>query len=222
MIRRRRLLALGALLAVSARAPLLAGQPAPPPRLLAFGDSLTAGGGLAPDEGLVPVLSAWLAAHGSPARLINAGRGGDTTADGRRRIADALRQGADAVMVELGGNDMLGGLDPAAAERNLDAILTQAGAGGRPVLLVGIQAPPGDPAWRQGWAEMWPRVARRHGALLWADLYAPLAALPAAQQGRMLQADGIHASAEGVRVIVEALGPTVRQLLSRLDDGAAR
>ena len=203
----------------SAAALALAGGPVsarPLPRILAFGDSLTAGYGLAAGEGLVPVLSDWLADHGQPARIVNGGLSGETTYGGRVRIGWSLRRGADAVMVELGGNDMLAGFPPAQAEANLDAILTRAGAGGRPVLLVGIRSPARDRATQQEWAAIWPRLARRHGTLLWPDLYAPIAALAPVRRGAMLQADGLHPSAAGVRLIVQALGPSVLALIARL------
>lgn len=110
------------------------------PRILCFGDSLTAGYGLAPGEGLVPQLSDWLTLNGHPARLIDGGLSGDTTYGGRVRIKLSMRRHhPDAVIVALGGNDMLRGWQAAQAEENLDAILTAAGrrrkaaaAGGHP------------------------------------------------------------------------------------------
>lgn len=214
MIARRGLMIGAAAAAALTLRPLNAGPVATrPPRLLAFGDSLTAGFGLPSDQGLVPVLSRWLADNGRSAKLVNAGLSGDTTYGGRIRIGWSILRGADAIMVELGGNDMLTGIPVSKSEANLDAILTRATANGRPVLLVGIQAPPGDPEWRQEWADMWPRLADRHGVLLWSDLYAPISALPHHQRVSMLQSDGTHPSAAGVRLIVDALGPKVRDLL---------
>ncbi|MDP5307493.1 arylesterase [Paracoccus spongiarum] len=212
-IARRDVLMLGAMAAL---APCGAGAALPaPPRLLAFGDSLTAGYGLAPDEGLVPVLSGWLAARGHPVRLLNAGLSGDSTYGGRVRIGWSLLRRPDAAIVALGGNDMLMGLAPEQAEANLDAILARATAGGRPVLLVGVRAP--DPARQPGWAAIWPRLAERHGTLLWPDLFAPLAALAPDRLAQALQPDGVHPTASGVRIIVEGLGPLVLRLLDRLD-----
>lgn len=189
------------------------------PRIVAFGDSLTEGYGLPKSDGLVPVLQGWLAARGTPARIINHGLSGDTTYGGRIRIHWALRGGADAVMVQLGGNDMLLGWSAAQAEANLDAILATAGAENRPLLLVGIHAPGRRQAWRQQWVAIWPRLARRHGALLLPDLYAPLAAIPADERAPFLQADGIHPSAKGVGLLVDHLGPQVQALIARV--GAA-
>lgn len=222
---RRHALILGAALALPAgrRAARAEGAPARPaalPRLLAFGDSLTAGFGLPPHQGLVPRLGAWLAAAGQPADILNGGLSGETTEGGLTRIGWALLRGPDAVMVELGGNDMLIGVSPKRAEANLDRILTRAGAGGRPLLLVGVQAPARlDTA---AWAAIWPRLAARHDALLVPDLYAPIAALPPEDRSRMLQPDGVHPSEPGVRLIVEALGPEVLRLLGRATPDAAR
>lgn len=216
MIGRREMIALAAL--------TLAAGPVPartPARILAFGDSLTAGYGLKPDAGLVPVLTRWLAENGRPVQVVNGGLSGDTTYGGRVRIGWSLLRGADAVIVELGGNDMLIGIPPENTEANLDAILTHATSGGRPVLLVGVPSPAKDDAERLAWAAIWPRLAERHGALLWPDLYAPIAALPPQKRTAMLQSDGVHPSAEGVRLIVEALGPSVLNLIAQLPSSAA-
>lgn len=186
------------------------------PRILCFGDSLTAGFGLGRTEGLVPQLSSWLATAGRPADLIDAGLSGDTTYGGRVRIEVSMRRHRpDAVMVELGGNDMLRRWQPADAEANLDAILQTAGSGGRPLLLVGIHAPAGQPEWRRAWSQIWPRLAERHGALLLQDLYAPLAQVPAPDRAPLLLRDGVHPSAQGVSLIVQHLGPVAAQLVER-------
>lgn len=186
-----------------------------PPRVLCFGDSVTAGYGLPQGQGLVPQLSDWLEAHSHPARLIDAGASGDTTEDGRKRIGPALRQHhPDAVMVELGGNDMLQDWPPEQAEENLDAILTAAGQGGRPLLLVGVEDPGRDPESRAAWAAIWPRLALRHDALVLPNLYAPLVAMPRDQQAGLLL-DGVHPSAKGVQLMVNHLGPVAAQLVRR-------
>lgn len=188
----------------------------PVPSLLCFGDSLMAGYGLGRTQGLVPRLAGWLADRGYPARLIAGGLSGDTTYGGRVRIRPSLRRHRpDAVMVELGGNDMLRGWSADQAEANLDRILATAVQGGRPLLLVGIHAPGGDAAWRRAWAGIWPRLAARHHALLLPDLYAPLAAVPPARRGPLLLRDGVHPSARGVRLIVDHLGPIAAELVRR-------
>lgn len=210
MIGRRAVLAGAAAMAV-------AGAGRPRPRVLAFGNSLFAGYGLAPGEGMVPQLQGWLDRDNTPATVVAAALSGDTTYGGRVRIGLSLRRHSpDAVIVELGGNDMLLGWTAARAEANLDAILTRAGAGGRPLLLVGLSPVPGDPAWRDGWRAIWPRLARRHGAVLLPDLYAPIAAMPRSDHRGFLLADGVHPNAAGVRLMAAALGPAVRDMLARL------
>lgn len=216
---RRRVLA-GGLAATAVCALGLPTQAQTGPRLLAFGDSLTAGYGLPSGKGLVPGLRDYLARAGKPGTVINAGLSGDTTYGGRIRIGLSLRRhGPDAVMVELGGNDMLRRWTADRAEQNLDIILSRAGAGGRPVLLVGLHAPGGDADWRRSWAEMWPHVAKRHGAALLPDLYAPLAAIPRTGRAGYLQRDGVHPSARGVQLLVGHLGPSVVDLLRAVPGG---
>lgn len=182
------------------------------PRIVAFGDSLTQGYGLSPQQGLVPVLRQWLSDRETPARIVNHGLSGDTTYGGRVRIHWALRNGADAVIVELGGNDMLLGWPAARAEANLDAILTVATRNARPVLLVGIDTPDAGEEWRA----IWPRLARRHGTLLLPDLYAPLAQVPPDQRAPYLLQDNVHPSAKGVELLVDHLGPQVQALIAQV------
>lgn len=186
-------------------------------RLLAFGDSLTQGYGLKPRDGLVPQLQDWLRARGHDVVVLNGGLSGDTTAGGRVRIGYSLaRQKPDAVIVELGGNDMIAGLGWKGAEDNLDSILSQAGKGETPLLLVGIANPRASGGDQLGWAAIWPRLAQKHDTLLYADLYAPLVARPQSEWAQLLQADGVHASAAGVRLIVAGLGPSTEALLAQV------
>ncbi|WP_246449256.1 arylesterase [Paracoccus amoyensis] len=187
-----------------------------PTRLLIFGDSLTEGYGLRPGDGLVPRLQDYLDAHNRPTVVLNGGLSGDSTYGGRVRIGWSLtRHRPDAVVIELGGNDMLMGWDVRAAETNLDVILQDARAGGRPVLLVGVHPVDGDAKWRQSWIDLWPRLAERHGALLLPDLYAPLTFAPKDRQRDLVLADGIHPSAKGVELMVQVLGPAVIALLDQ-------
>ncbi len=189
---------------------------AQPLRIVMFGDSLTEGYGLPPEQGLVPVLQDWLAERGYEVELINHGLSGDTTFGGRVRIDWALRGGADAVVVELGANDMMMGLPAERAESNLDVILREAGKHG-PVLLVGIDAPGRiAPERRSAWRAIWPRLAIRNDALLLPDLYAPLHRLKGRARRDAAQSDGLHPSAEGVRRIVEMLGPEMIKLVQEV------
>lgn len=191
---------------------------AEPLTVVALGDSLTAGYGLAPEEGLVPQLQAWLTAEGREVTVLNAGVSGDTTAGGLSRLDWSLTPETDALIVTLGGNDMLRGLPPAEARANLDAILTGAGARGLPVLLVGMEAPGNyGPDYKAEFDAIYPELATQHGALLVPSFFGPLMAEggdPAAISG-LMQADGIHPNAEGVRQIVAGLGPAVLELLDR-------
>lgn len=191
---------------------------AEPLTVVALGDSLTAGYGLAPEEGLVPQLQAWLVAEGREVAVVNAGVSGDTTAGGLSRLDWSLTPETDALIVTLGGNDMLRGLPPAEARANLDAILTGAGARGLPVLLVGMEAPGNyGPDYKTEFDAIYPDLAAKYGALLMPSFFGPLlvdGGDPAAIGG-LMQADGIHPNAEGVRQIVAGLGPKVLELLDR-------
>lgn len=211
-LNRRYLLAMGAALAATGPA-----RAQPVPRLMCFGDSLTAGYGLPREQGLVPQLSTYLHNAGHPAQLINAGISGDTTYGGRVRIGLSIRRHApDAIIVELGGNDMLRKFDPVKSGQNLDAILTTATQERRPVLLVGIHAPAGEANWRNAWSQLWPALANRHQTLLLQDLYAPLAEVAPDQRASLLQNDGVHPSALGIQRIIQHLGPAAVQLLTKL------
>ncbi|RCW88112.1 arylesterase [Paracoccus lutimaris] len=195
---------------------LMAATPAwaEPLRILAFGDSLTEGYGLPPRDGLVPQLQNWLTARGHDVLVLNGGLSGDTTAGGRVRIGYSIaRNRPDAVIVELGGNDLLMGFSPAMVEDNLQSILTQAGQGDKPLLLVGIASPRISPELQRDWAAIWPRLAERHDTLLMENLYQPLIARPD-ELPELLQQDGLHASAKGVALIVESLGPKVEALIA--------
>jgi acyl-CoA thioesterase-1 len=191
---------------------------------VALGDSLTAGYGLAdPSQGMVPVLEGWLKAKGADVVVQNAGVSGDTTAGGLSRIGWALGPEADALIVTLGGNDMLRGIDPAAARANLDGILKEAGARGLPVLLVGMPAPGNyGPEYKAAFDAMYPELALQYGAVLAPDFFAGLltaGANPAdpASLAAYMQPDGIHPNPEGVRLIVEGLGPKVEELLTHVE-----
>ncbi|WP_304616398.1 arylesterase [Paracoccus sp. (in: a-proteobacteria)] len=199
---------------------MLAASPvaAEPLVLTALGDSLTQGYGLPQDEGFVPVLQDWLTDRGHDVTVINAGVSGDTTAGGAARIDWTLAEAPDAMIVALGGNDLLRGIDPAASRANLDAILTATGAAGVPVLLAGLPAPGNyGPDFRRDFEAMYVDLAQEHDAILVPDFLGPLG--EKATQGLsiadLMQDDRIHPNAEGVRQIVAAIGPEVERLLDR-------
>ncbi len=189
---------------------------ADPVTLLAFGDSLTQGYGLAEDDGFVPQLEAWLNAHGAEVRVINGGVSGDTTAGGAARIGWSLVPEVDAVLVALGGNDMLRGIAPDATRANLDAILTEIQAHNLPVLLVGMEAPGNfGPDYKEAFDAIYPQLADKFMVDLYPQFMAGLVALGDRQRvvRDYLQADAIHPNAQGVALIVEAMGPSVLQLI---------
>ena len=191
--------------------------------MLALGDSLTAGYGLAADQGFVAVLNRWLDANGVAAEVINAGVSGDTTAGGRARLGWSLTGEVDAAIVALGGNDLLRGVPPASSRENLDAILTALNERDLPALLVGIEAPGNyGPAYKAAFDGMYVDLAAEHGALLEPHFLGPLVADldVGAARARYMQADGIHPNAAGVAIIVEALGPRVAELVARIGSGS--
>lgn len=189
-----------------------------PLEIVALGDSLTAGYGLPQGEGFVPQLQKWLDAQGARVRVTNAGVSGDTTAGGLARLDWALTPGADALIVALGGNDLLRGLPPQSARENLDRILARAEARGLPVLLIGLTAPGNYGAdYKAAFDGMWTDLAARHGALLLPDFLAPLLAMDARARATagVVQADNLHPTARGVGMLVDHVGPSVLALIAR-------
>jgi acyl-CoA thioesterase-1 len=178
-------------------------------RLLVLGDSLAAGYGLAHADGFEARLGAALAARGHQVALLDCAVSGDTTAGGRARLDWALGDGADAAIVELGGNDGLRGIDPRATEDNLAAILDALRARRIPVLLTGMLAPPNlGPEYGAAFRAAFARLGARPGVIFDPFFLEGVAGDPA-----LNQADGIHPNPEGVRRIVARLLPLVERLL---------
>ncbi len=190
---------------------------AEPVTVVALGDSLTAGYGLPPEQGLVPQLQGWLTAAGAEVTVVNAGVSGDTTAGGLSRLDWSLTPETDALMVTLGGNDMLRGLPPEEARANISAILAGAKAKGLPVLLVGMQAPGNYGAeYKAAFDAIYPELAAEFGATLYPFFFQGMTegdADPALLRPFM-QEDGIHPNAEGVARIVADLGPAVQAFVA--------
>jgi acyl-CoA thioesterase-1 len=208
--------ALNLLAAVVIATPALA----EPVTVVALGDSLTAGYGLEPFEGLVQQLQAWLTAQGQDVVILNAGVSGDTTAGGLARLEWSLTPQTDALIVALGGNDMLRGLPPSEARANLEEILQKAQSRNLPVLLVGLPAPGNyGPDYKAEFDALYPDLAAQYGALLVPNLFAPLVGDDPAAAAGFFQPDGIHPNGEGVTVIVEGLGPKVLELMERISEG---
>ncbi|MGR3628179.1 MAG: arylesterase [Sulfitobacter sp.] len=191
--------------------------------IAALGDSLTQGYGLPAEEGFVPQLQAWLDAEGVEAKIVNAGVSGDTTAGGRARVDWTLTPEVDAMIVTLGGNDMLRGLDPAQARGNIDDILAAAKRAEVEVLLVGMSAPGNYGAgYKAEFEALYPDLAEAHGTQFYPDFFTGLLAEEKGAASarsetiqRYFQGDGIHPNAEGVALIVEDIGPAVAKLAAQ-------
>jgi acyl-CoA thioesterase-1 len=191
--------------------PAQAGEPV---TVLALGDSLTQGYGLPQEDGLVPQLRRWLDERDIAAEIVNGGVSGDTTAGGAARVGWSLGGDVDAMIVALGGNDLLRGIDPAVSRANLETILTEAEARDVEVLLVGMRAPGNYGAgFKAAFDAMYPELAEAHGTLYAPDFFAGLGAGDPAALRRFFQDDGIHPNAMGVARIVSALGPHVAELI---------
>ncbi len=192
---------------------------AAPLEIVALGDSLTAGYGLPDGEGFVPQLQRWLDANDADVRIVNAGVSGDTTAGGLARLDWALSDETRAMIVALGGNDLLRGLDPATSRANLDAILGRvAGDRDLPVLLIGLTAPGNYGAdYKTAFDGMYVDLSAGYDTLMEPNFLGPLLADAdlATARKRYLQSDGIHPNREGVTLIVEAFGPRVVELADR-------
>ena len=193
---------------------------AEPITIAALGDSLTQGYGLPANQGFVPQLSDWLADQGADVQMINAGVSGDTTAGGLSRIAWTLTDDVDALIVALGGNDLLRGIDPAVSRANLEGILKVADESNLPVLLVGMDAPANYGAdFEQAFDAMYPELAESFDALYHPNFLGALASQEdrAATLRDFMQRDGIHPNAAGVALIVQDLGPQVLALTERAE-----
>lgn len=202
-----------ALLLLSQASPLRAATT--PRTILAFGDSLTAGYQLRPGEGFAPQLEKALRAKGRNVTVINGGVSGDTTAQGRARIAWGLagmKVKPDLVIVELGANDMLRGQSPATAKANLDAIVKDFRKRGVRVILAGMLAQPNlGPAYAREFNALYPALARANSVALYPFFMDGVATAPGMQL-----ADGLHPTPKGVKVIVSRMLPLVTRELAAL------
>lgn len=187
----------------------LSASEAAPLRILALGDSLTHGYGLAADETFPVQLERALQREGHRVQVLNGGNSGDTTAAGLARLDWALADRPDLAIVELGANDGLRGIDPAETYRNLDAILDRLKAEGVAVLLTGMLAPRNlGSDYAQAFDAVFPRLAEAHGVAFY-----PFFLDGVAMQPELNQADGIHPNAAGVALLVERILPSVVQLI---------
>ena len=190
--------------------------------IAALGDSLTQGYGLMQADGFVPQLDAWLAGQGLDVKLVNAGVSGDTTAGGLARVGWTLTPDVDAMIVALGGNDLLRGLSPEQARSNIEGILQAADAAGVEVLLIGVEAPGNfGPDYKKQFDAIYPELAGEYGAGYLESFFAGLVEegerADPAQLREWFQADGIHPNPEGVKRIVSAVGPLVIELVQNVE-----
>jgi acyl-CoA thioesterase I len=186
---------------------LVAAAPAgaEPLRILAFGDSLTAGFGLGPGEGFVPQLERALAEEGVAASVIDAGVSGDTTAGGLARLDWALADRPDLVILELGANDMLRGVDPAVTRANLDQMLAKLRASGARVLLAGMRAAPNlGTQYGAEFEAIYAELSEKYRVPLYPFFLEGVATEPS-----LNQPDGLHPNVAGVAEIVRRILPQV-------------
>ncbi len=191
---------------------------AEPVVIAAIGDSLTQGYGLSRENGFVPQLETWLHDKGEDVRLLNAGVSGDTTAGGLSRMAWTLTPEVDALIVTLGGNDLLRGIDPATSRANLDGILQIAIEQALPVLIVGLIAPGNyGPEYKAAFDPIYRDLSHKYGTLFYDNFFATLleggnVKIP---NSKFMQSDGIHPNTSGVTRVVNGIGPIVRKLITQ-------
>jgi acyl-CoA thioesterase-1 len=183
---------------------------AAPIRILAFGTSLTEGYGVPPGAEFTAVLGRRLKQAGIDASVVDAGVSGDTTSDGLSRLDWTLVDRPDAVILELGSNDALRGIDPALTAKNLSAILGRLKSARLPVLLVGMKAPRNlGLEYDRAFDPIYPRLAMQYDVLLYPFMLDGVALNP-----KLNQADGIHPNPAGVRIIVDRMFPYVQKLVA--------
>ena len=189
-----------------------AAVPADAPLVIAFGDSLYAGYQLGPKEGLAPQLQAALAADGVVARVQNAGVSGDTTQAGRQRLTfvlDNAKMKPSVVLLGLGGNDMLRGIDAAQTRANLDAMLAELQKRDIPVVLTGMVAAPNMGSdYAAKFNPIYPELTAKYGATLY-----PFILDNVVTDKALMLGDNVHPNAKGVTVMAKALAPLVAEEL---------
>ena len=179
--------------------------------ILAFGDSLTAGLGLDPAEAFPAKLEAALKARGHDIVIANAGVSGDTSTAAAERLDWSLAPDIDGVIVELGANDALRGIDPERTEAALDGILAELGRRKLPVLFAGMLAPRNlGPDYGAAFDAIFARLAQKHGVLFYPFFLDGVAADPA-----LNQPDGLHPNSKGVDMIVAKILPITEDLIKQ-------
>ena len=179
------------------------------PVILDIGDSLTSGYGLPPEQAFPAQLEVWLRQKGIEARVVNAGVSGDTTAGGLARLDWALADKPDLVILALGSNDALRGIDPAIVRSDLDKMIQKIEAGSAKVLILGMVAPPNwGEEYKDAFDRIYPDLARAHNVPLYSFFLEGVAMKP-----ELNQPDGIHPNEAGVSVLVDRIGPVVARLV---------
>src|SRR5436305_346237 len=179
------------------------------PEILAFGDSLTSGFGLPADKSFPARLEAKLRADGITARVVNAGVAGDTTAGGLARLDKALADKPDLVILELGANDALRAIDPAAVRANLEKMIAKVQASGAKLLLAGMKAPSNwGEEYQRDFERIYPELAEAHGVPLY-----PFFLDGVAMDAQLNQQDGLHPNERGVAAMVDRIAPLVARLI---------
>jgi acyl-CoA thioesterase-1 len=179
--------------------------------VVVLGDSLSAGFGLPADATFPAKLAKALSEKGVAVKITNAGVSGDTASAGLARVGWSVPEGTDAVILELGANDALRGLDPKATKASLDAILRKLADRRIPVLLAGMQAPRNlGPDYVRDFDAIYPALASTHPVVFYQFFLEGVAADP-----KLNQADGMHPNAAGVDVIVGRILPWVEELIVR-------
>jgi acyl-CoA thioesterase I len=183
-----------------------------PIRLVALGDSLSAGYNLPQEAAFPTVLERALKAKGYKVEVANAGVSGDTSSGGLDRLDWSVPDGTDGVILELGANDMLRGLDPVGTRKNLETIVERLKSRNIPVLLAGMVASRNlGPAYVQKFDSIYPDIAKTHDLVLY-----PFFLDGVAGDRSLNLPDGLHPTAKGVEIIVERILPSVESFLARL------
>ncbi len=179
------------------------------PEVLAFGDSLTAGLGLPANEAFPARLAARLKEDGIDVKMVNAGVSGDTTTDGLARLDWALADKPDYVILALGANDALRGIDPKIARANLDKMIVKIQASGAKLLLLGMLAPANWGAdYEHAFDSIYPELAKAHDVPLYPFFLEGVAMNP-----ELNQPDGLHPNERGVAILVDHIAPLVAKLI---------
>jgi acyl-CoA thioesterase-1 len=183
-----------------------------PLKFVALGDSLTAGYNLPQSAAFPTVLEKALKAKGYKVEIANAGVSGDTSTAGLERLDWSVPDGTDGVIVELGANDMLRGIDPAVPRKAIETIVTRLKARGIPVMLAGMYAPRNlGPDYVQKFEGLYTDIAKKHGLVLY-----PFFLDGIAGDRSLNLPDGLHPTAKGVEVIVNRILPTVEAFIATL------